>query len=222
MKQAVWDKFCARFNIYESCVPLFTSDSDGNVQHKCIGRGNTQRPVLVRSDECEAMILSVTDQLVEDWTSSGAEQFDGMIYMMGWKEASRFVPLYIGQAGTLGKKEGANLSANIINLHKVKRNFARWGDNYAYHIGDLSACVLPGHAEDKKSPKYQAWAKCLFVDGTTKLRQPVYLWATAWAKSQVGIWEDFGPTSLGSLEYQLISVAGGISPNLLNREGVSR
>jgi len=219
MKQAVWDKFCARFNIVESCVPLFAVDSSGDVQEKFIGKN--LKSVLVRSADCDAMILSVTDLLVEDWTSSGANQFDGMLYMMGWTEAGKFVPLYIGKTETIGKGLG-NLSANITNLHRDRSKFARWGDNYQYHIGDLSACVLSGHDESKKARKYQSWAKCLFVDGTLKLRQPVYFWATAWDKSQVGVWEEFGPTSLAFLEYLLIGVAGGISPSLLNREGLSR
>ncbi|MCX5044666.1 hypothetical protein OG921_15975 [Aldersonia sp. NBC_00410] len=219
MKQAVWEKFCARFDIPASCVPLFAMDEDGNVQRKTIGKG--QKPILMRSGDCEALILSVTDDLVRDWESDAINHLDGMLYMMGWEEDGRFVPLYIGKAETVGKNSG-NLSANIINLHKNKSFFARWGDNYAYHIGDLSACVLPGHEEVKKLPKYRAWAKCLFIDGTTKLHRPVYFWATAWDSSQVGVWEEFGPTSLSFLEYLLIGVAGGISPNLLNREGVSR
>ena len=59
MKQAIWDKFCSRFSIAETCVPLFATDAEGNVQHKPVGKD--QRPILKRSDECEAMILSVTD-----------------------------------------------------------------------------------------------------------------------------------------------------------------
>ena len=192
MKQAVWDKFCARFNVAESCVPLFATDPDGNVQHKPIG--TDQRLILKRSEECDAMILSVTDPLVEDW-KAGAHLLDGMLYMMGWKQAGKFMPLYVGKAETLGRREG-NLSANIKDLLKNRRNFARWGDNYAYHVGDLSACVLPGHAEIRKKPKYQSWAECLFIEGTTKLRKPVYFWATAWNPSRVGVWDEFGPTSL--------------------------
>ncbi len=217
MKQALWDAFCARFHVVKDCVPLFATDSDGDVQFKRVGK--TQKPILLRSKDCEALILSVTDTLVPDWTS-GTKNFDGMLYMMGWKHDGRFVPLYIGKTESTGR--GGGLSVNITNLHSDKSKFARWGDNYAYHVGDLSACVLPGHDESKKVPKYRAWADCLFVDGTAKLREPVYFWATAWDSSQTGIWEEFGPTSLAFLEYLLIGVAGGISPCLLNREGLSR
>jgi hypothetical protein len=63
------------------------------------------------------------------------------------------VPLYIGKAESFGKGHG-NLSANLCNLHTSKNKFARWGDNYAYHIGDLSAPVLTGHPVEKRNPKY--------------------------------------------------------------------
>ena len=217
MKQAIWDKFCYRFSIAGTCVPLFSTDADGNVQHKPVGKD--RRPILMRSHECESMILSVTDLLVDDWTNK-VNQFDGMIYMMGWKQAGKFVPLYIGKTETFGKGD-RNLSANVKNLHKDKSKFARWGDNYAYHLGDLSACVLPSHAEEKKTMKYQSWADCLFTQGT-QLRQPVYFWAKAWKPAHIGIWEEYGATPLAFLEYMLIGVAGQTSPNLLNREGLAR
>ena len=217
MKQAIWDKFCSRFSISETSVQLFATDEEGNVQHKLVGKD--QRPILMRSHECESMILSVTDLLVDDWTNK-ANQFDGMIYMMGWKQAGKFVPLYIGKTETFGKGD-RNLSANIKNLHKDKSKFARWGDNYAYHIGDLSACFLPGHAQEKKTMKYQSWADCLFTKGT-QLRQPVYFWAKAWNPAHIGIWEEYGATPLAFLEYLLIGVAGEISSKLLNKEGISR
>jgi hypothetical protein len=173
----------------------------------------------MRSEEMDAMILSVTDRLVEDH-KSGSRQFDGMIYMMGWKQSGRFLPLYIGKTETFGTS-GGNLSANIENLHTNRMNFARWGDNYAYHIGNLSACVLPGHPEGKKRKNYQAWATCLFETGT-RLKQPVYFWGYAWERSDAGLWEELGPKSLAVLEHCLIAVADGISPCLLNLQGRPR
>ena len=217
MKQALWDAFCARFNVVGDCVPLFATDDHNNVEVKTIGKA--QRLSLVRSQDCEELILEVTDQLVPDWTS-GTKKFDGMLYMMGWKRSEGFVPLYIGKTESTGR--GGGLSVNIANLRTDKSKFARWGDNHAYHIGDLSACVLPGYDESKKVPKYRAWADCLFVEGTARLREPVYFWAIPWDRTQTGIWEEFGPTSLAFLEYLLIGVAGGNSPDLLNREGLSR
>lgn len=217
MKQVLWDGFCARFRVVEECVPLFASDDDRHVQARRVGR--VQRQVLTRSAACEQLIVAVTDVLVSDWTAS-TRKFDGMLYMMGWQRSGGFMPLYIGKTESTGR--GGGLSVNITNLRTDKSKFARWGDNHAYHIGDLSACVLPGYDDSKKTPKYRAWAECLFVPGTTQLREPVYFWATPWDRTQTGIWEEFGPTSLAFLEYLLIGVAGGVSPHLLNREGLSR
>ena len=109
----------------------------------------------------------------------------------------------------------------LTSLHTDKTKFARWGDGYSYHIGDLSACVLPGHDESKKTVKYQSWAECLFVTGT-QLRHPVYFWAAAWKSDEAGVWDEYGPTSLAFLEYLLIGIAGGLSDCLLNREGIAR
>ena len=168
-------------------------------------------------------MLVETAKLVDDWRS-GTHQYDGLIYFMGWKDADQFVPLYIGKTETIGKGD-QNLSANVKNLITDRSKFARWGDNYAYHIGDLSACVLPGHKPEKRTTKYGAWATTLFVDEpslTPKLKQPVYFWAKAWNRTETGIWEELGPTPLAFLEYLLIGVAGRVSPALLNREGVAR
>ena len=217
----VWNKFCQRFKVVEQSVPLFKADAEGVVAHRMLGR--TSRPILMRSPEMEALILVETDKLVEDW-ESGTHRYDGLIYCMGERQGDQFIPLYIGKTETFGKGAG-NLSANIKNLKTDKSKFARWGDNYAYHVGDLSACVLPGHADEKQTIKYQAWADQLFENApslTPKLHRPIYFWATAWDKSMAGVWEELGPTSLAFLEYLLIGVAGRVSPVLLNREGVGR
>jgi hypothetical protein len=211
----LWTKFCERH--IDSCVPLFATEGN-TVLTKTIGR-NGGRSVLLRSPEMEALVLRETQKLVEDW-KVGSHRFDGLIYCMGWKREGAFIPLYIGKAETLGKGD-RNLSANLKNLTTDKSKFARWGDNYAYHIGDLSACVLPGHDEAKRTSKYAAWAATLFENGTT-LRQPVFFWANAWDRSNAGVWEEFGPTRLAFLEYLLIGVAGQTSPDLLNREGLGR
>ena len=143
---------------------------------------------------------------------------------MGYRSGSDFDPLYIGKAETLGKGDG-NLSANLLRLESDTSKFARWGDNYAYHFGDLSACALPGHPQDKVLKKYGRWSNCLFVQTpspTPRLRRPVHFWAKAWRDSEVGIWRDLGPTRLTFLEYLLICVTSMALPALLNREAVNR
>ena len=218
----VWRKFCERLSIDDQCVPLFELDHAGSVCLKTTGK-KSPRPILMRSVQMEALILTEVEKLVEDW-KSGSHLYGGLIYCMGWKKSRNFIPLYIGKAETLGKGDG-NLSANLKNLTSDKSKFARWGDNYAYHLGDLSACALPGHPEEKRTEKYAAWAATLFEESPAdnpRLKQPVYFWATAWHQGHVGIWEELGPTSLAFLEYLLIGVAGRISADLLNREGIGR
>lgn len=219
----IWDDFCARMQIYESGVPLFQHSDDRIVETKIIGV-KSQRPVLRRSTQMEQMIRSETDKLVDDWKSE-KDEFDGLIYMMFLRDVGKVLPLYIGKAETIGKGN-RNLSANIKNLHRDHSKFARWGDNYAYHIGDLSAVVIPGHAPSKVNRKYLDWAKALFVEFPTlrpKLKKEVYFWATAWKKTTIGIWEEFGSTRLTFLEYLMIGVSSSVFPeSLLNREGQNR
>lgn len=67
------------------------------------------------------------------------------------------VPCYIGKAETIGKTSGV-LSANLMRLTTDTSKFGHWGDNYAYHIGDLSSVVLTGHDATVQTEKYRSWA----------------------------------------------------------------
>ena len=222
--QEIWNKFCLVQQIAENGVSLFDTSYEKIVTTVSIGRSRP-RQVLRRSAEMENLILAETDILIKDW-KSGRMEYDGLIYLMYTiREQGNLIPLYIGKAETVGKN-GGNLSANIANLHRDKSKFARWGDGYAYHIGDLSAVVVPGHPREKVTSKYTAWASRLFEEFPKqhlKLKIPVHFWAKAWRKSEVGIWHDFGPTRLTFLEYLMIGVASSAYPeSLLNREGMNR
>ena len=223
----LWTEFCAKHEIASTAVPLFDCDGALRVSIKTVGRA-LQRPVLRRSSEMEKLVISQTDLLVQDWEQQSFA-YDGLIYMMFRKEKNVagknvVVPLYIGKTETIGRR--GDLSANIRNLARDKSKFARWGDNYAYHIGDLSAVVLPGHAPQKQTDKYKSWAEALFRESPAaapRLRKPVYFWTTAWKPTSVGIWEEFGETRLTFLEYLLIGVASAAFPDSqLNREGQNR
>ncbi len=142
------------------------------------------------------------------------------------EEPEGVVLLYIGKAETLGKGEG-NLSANIKGTETNTRNFARWGDNYAYYIGDLSAAaVLPGHDPKKINYKYVDWASSLFEKHSTDapvVKRQVFFWTKAWSSKNLGPWVEFGPTRLIFLEYLLIGLASSAFGDvLLNREGRNR
>ena len=223
--EGIWDRFSARFAIADTCVPLFATDSEGNVQTREIGR-MPPRPVLRRSEPMESLVVQIAERLIDDYNNPGARKFDGMLYLMGWKEAGRFLPLYVGKTETVGRNDDGALSENLRGIPKSlsRMKFARWGDNYQYHIGDLSSWVLPGHeAYKKKQRKYERWAKTLFEPGSLRLRQATYFWATAWRPTDTSVWEQLGPTTLAVTEYLVIGVAGKISPkHLLNRDGIPR
>ena len=165
-------------------------------------------------------------KLIDDWKQK-AFAYDGLIYMMLKEEPEGVVPLYIGKAETLGKTNG-NLSVNIKSIKTDTQKFARWGDNYDYHIGDLSAAVLPRHDPEKIAPKYSSWAESLFKEHPTDtpvLKQKVFFWAKAWsAKNDTGPEVGLGgPTKLTFLEYLLIGLASSAFGDvLLNREGRNR
>lgn len=221
---SLWDRWCEAQGVLNGSVPLFDCDDERRVRTRMVGLAR-QRPIICRHPDMDALILNETAKLVDDWTAKGG-QFDGIIYMMFMhRPDGGIIPLYIGKSETLGKGEG-NLSANIYRLEKDRSKFARWGDNYQYHIGDLSAAALGGHPADKISPKYTRWAGVLFEDAPCerpKLRQDVRFWAKAWKPTDVGIWAEMSPTRLTFLEYLLIGVASSVFGSvLLNAEGRNR
>ncbi|QWV96095.1 hypothetical protein KP005_11960 [Geomonas nitrogeniifigens] len=220
----IWQQFCLAQQIRNTGVPLFETSEEGRVSTTTIGTENC-RHVLLRSKEMEALIVRETDKLVSDWRS-GSKEYDGLIYLMYTaRREEEIIPLYIGKTETIGKGDG-NLSVNVFNLQRDRSKFARWGDNYAYHIGDLSAVSLAGHSLSKVTSKYKRWADQLFESypaQNPKLKTPVFFWAKAWGSHETGIWREFGPTRLTFLEYLLIGVASSAYPEtLLNIEGHNR
>jgi len=153
------------------------------------------------------------------------EEYEGLLYMMFWEDNGKVLPLYIGKAEKYGKNE-KNLSANLKGVSNGNNlaNFCRWGHNYAYHIGDLSAIVCQGHPEKQKKPKYEAWAKKLFSNRDSRLlSQSVFFWMKAWAKTDSVRHETFGHTKLTFSESLLIGIGSTLYPDeILNTEGVNR
>lgn len=221
-RKALWDAFCRRQQITGSSTYLFDTDHESFVRVRQVGK-TSSRSILSRSESMEAMIISQTNILLED-IAQQSYQFDGLIYMMFMRQNDDVIPLYIGKTESKGRSNP--VSANIKDVARVKDKFARWGDNYQYHIGDLSASVLPGHDARYATLKYQHWAECLFVSCPAErpqLKQDIWFWCKAWNKNDVGIWPEFGATRLSFLEYLLIGVASSIFPDtLLNREGHNR
>jgi len=214
-KLKLWNEFARAHDILARSTPLFAQADDGRVETFLYGRGSHARRLLLRSPKMEAHLI----QAVNEAVSSSS---DGVLYMM-FREggSSGVVPLYIGRAGRIGKKGG--LSQNLQRIETNTANFGRWGYNYAYHMGDLSAVVL-GHPS-RAIPKYRSWSTALFHEvpsSEPRLKFPVRFWCTKWSASSQNIWTDFGPCSLSFIEYLLIGVASSLFPNdLLNREGVN-
>lgn len=220
--ESIWNDWCTAQMIAEKGVHLFLTNNEKIVKTKQIGKSG--RPVLLRHPDMESMVIRETDILVADW-KSGEHLYDGLIYIMFRLENQLVRPLYIGKAESIGRGD-KNLSINIKNLAKDKSKFARWGDNYAYHIGDLSAASLTGHSEDKVNPKYLRWASALFdiVEGRdVRLRTPCYFWMKAWKPTDLGVWKEMVPMRLSFLEYLLIGVASSaFGTSVLNYEGRNR
>lgn len=219
-KLSLWDRFCAEHRVAERGVPLFATTAHGFVEVFPYGRDG--RPMLRRSAAMETMVIEAVDAVL----SAKASSAEGLIYMMHRiDEQGRVVPLYVGKAGRHGRS-GAAVSANIASIRANAGRFARWGYNYAYHVGDLSAATLPGHAAAKVQPKYGRWARRLFGESPTVTPRPIVeprFWCAAWGPSSPNIWREFGACPLAFAEYLLIGVAGLLFPNdLLNDEGVNR
>ena len=218
-KQALWDAFCAAHRIAETSVPLFATAPDGTVEVFAYGRD--ARPILRRSTEMEALLVDTVEQVL----ASRSESAEGVLYVMhSLNAAGRVVPLYVGKAGRYGRAGG--ISANLVGIRANTGKFARWGYNYAYHMGDLSAAAVPGHATDKVTSKYQRWAARLFVTAVAEAprqRLPVRFWCTGWSPASPNIGLEFGSCPLAFAEDLLIGVAGLLFPgDLLNDEGVNR
>ncbi len=219
--EQTWDDFCHRLSVTASAVPLFNVGASGHVATR--RHGHDGRTMLCRSEQMESLVRTEAAKAVSDY-QAGKQQIDGLIYMMGWRQDQSLIPLYIGKTEVTGRGD-RNLSVNLKNLDRDTSKFARWGDGYAYHVGDLSACVVPGHDPRRRQEKYSDWASKLFEQVPTEqpvLRRPVWFWTTAWDNRAAGIWQELGPTRLAFLEYTLIGVASMVSPDLLNREGRQR
>jgi hypothetical protein len=214
-KLALWIDFIHAHDIAAQSVPLFAQTDDGKVETFVYGGGAHARPMLRRSSAMRDLVVGTVKACL-------AAQSEGLLYMM-FREGSEApgVPLYIGRAGRVGRNGG--LSQNLRRIETNEANFARWGYNYAYHLGDLSAAVLD-HAKGVV-PKYRSWVTALFYESPAtapRLRWPVRFWCTEWSSESANIWPEFGPCSLSFIEYLLIGVASALFPHdLLNREGVN-
>jgi len=217
-RKSIWLEFCARYGV-DNDVPLFRSCG---LVVETAPLGRAKLPVLARSEAMESMMLREVGKVLEDF-KTGHDRYEGLIYCMYERQKGAPAPLYIGKTEKFGKKDG-NLSANLAGIKTgTQHPFARWGYNYAYHLGDLSAVVLE-HPNTGRHRRYQRWAQELFHQpfSERRLKRPVYLWAYAWERGSLGPWQEPGSAELTFLEYQLIGLCNAEFPALLNQEGVNR
>lgn len=213
-KLKLWEDFVQTHDVIGRSAPLFMEAADGRVETFVYGKN--RRLLLRRSPAMDDLVIATVNTCL-------SASSDGLLYMMFRAGTDTpVVPLYIGRAGRVGRKGG--LSDNLRRIETNRANFARWGYNYAYHMGDLSAVVLNHHGQ-KLQKKYQSWGAALFEECPNpepRLRQPIRFWCTEWSGRSANIWPEFGPCSLSFIEYLLIGVASTLFPNdLLNREGVN-
>lgn len=220
-KLQLWNDFCSANNVIQSSVPLFELEGDHVVTFPY---GKNKRSLLKRSSQMDSLVIREVNKVINDF-NNGTEEYEGLIYMMFWKDNDNVLPLYIGKSEKYCKK-GKNLSENIKVIETDQGKFCRWGYNYAYHIGDLSAVVCEGHPDNKKTDKYSKWSKVQFKSypsDSPQLVKPTFFWISAWKNGSIGPWKEFGRTSLTFLEYLLIGLASEVFPDvLLKEEGVNR
>jgi hypothetical protein len=220
-KEELWETFVKNHRILNFPVPLFKCH---DLIVETIERGIEKKSFLKRSPEMEYLLISEVNKVINDFNQN-SEIYDGLIYMMYKIRDNKVIPLYIGKSEKYGKKD-KNLSVNIKNIEKNNDKFCRWGYNYAYHTGDLSAVTCLGHNQEKINKKYHKWAASLFQNFPSeqpRLKEMVYFWIKAWDKNDFNILKEYGPIKVTFLEYLLIGIASELFPReLLNDEGVNR
>jgi hypothetical protein len=218
--KAFWNEFCEEHKVLTNSVELFESV---DLFPTVFAYGKNGRMILKRSNAMDNKIKTEVAKVIADY-NEGTNRYEGLIYIMFWKQAGQVVPLYIGKSEKLGRRQ--NLSENISNIMNDNGKFCRWGYNYRYHIGNLSAVVCIGHPETERKNNAIKWAKTLFKrfpEKSPELNQRVFFWIQAWEHGTVGPWKEFGATSLTFQEYLLIGLASEAYPEVvLNSEGVNR
>ncbi len=116
-KEKIWNDFCLKNRVFDGAVPLF-EESSGLVQ--TFQYGKNKRTLLKRSEDMEALVSNEVKRLTDDFEAR-TNLYEGIIYMMFWKDGESIVPLYIGKS----EKLGLNKSDLSTNLTDPRGKFAR-------------------------------------------------------------------------------------------------
>jgi hypothetical protein len=191
-------------------VSLFDAGDDLVVRTR--ESGPKKRRLLCRSPEMGAAVIEMVEAGLarDDW--------QGLLYVMGWGGNADFRTLYVGKAEKKGVRN--DLSANLANIRTNRHEFALWGDGLDYHIGDLSQALFGFKAYRPATLKYKRWATKLFERfDPPLLREQVSLYLAPWPDGSAGPSGLAG--SLAAVEKEVIALASvQFAECLLNVDGV--
>ena len=225
IQQELCDWLASLPNFY--LVPLFALNDDDTVKvAERMSKQHGLQRLICRHPKMEEAIINIVRDGVkrEDWR--------GLIYIMGkGRGFDEFQFLYVGKAEARGVRNA--LSANVKGVDRGgnKGKFVRWGDNLAYHIGDLSQAIFCNKPHAKSSDKYISWAQRLFkearcltaknplVDMTLHLNDPVSIYVAPWYADSTNL--SGLPSTLAVVECDLIALgAQCFGEVILNSKGV--
>lgn len=212
IENQTWSTLCQENSGFQTAVPLFDTQANSSIV-LTLEHGRNRRQILKRHPAMEQWLRQLKMQLIQDF-QTGVHQYEGLLYLIFWKQENQIVPLYIGKAATQGKKPG-KLSDTIT----MESEFLRWGYDHDSHLGDLSAWVC-NHALKHRRDNYENWAKMLFESYPSErpqIRFPVWFWAGLYPESPAS-----SPTQVSLVQQEKNWIAAATqfsSETLLNVQG---
>ena len=178
------DKFCLWFYSIanKSIVELFELALDGSI---IITEKTTKKRtirLLSRSKSMESHLMEEANKVILSHSDKKATEYEGLHYFVLTGPVDNPILIYIGLTGKYGR-DGESLNLNLENLEKKRDFFARWGDDYARHIGGLSNAILNNGFPTEN--KYRVWADYMLEVKEAKVypKFPIKFFALAWSKN---------------------------------------
>lgn len=174
------------FKLVEGSSPLFFLTEWGSLATRELS-GMT---LLCRHPDMEQNVIEQCELLRED-VKEGNFEYEGLFTMVFLWEDSSVTPYFFTATEETGR-DGFKLSKNLSDTKSTntsRRFFARWGDDYERHIGQLSNAMFPENGI--KASKVKAkWITDLFDKAGEYYHPKVGIWfiAKAWSRSDVN-WE---------------------------------
>lgn len=206
---AWWDRYCSRIGLADKGVPLFVSDPAGRVHAVPSGAGagrGTWQLVLPRSAAAAALLGATADR-VRAGSPSDPDAPSGLMYVLHWRQApsGRIVPLHIGTVALAELRRATPSGRRTIP-----------GDLRVDTLDALAAAACSRPAALPGGARYRGWATRLFEDAPAAmptLRQPLFLWATAWSRTTPSPWRIVAPCTATFAASVLQAVAAELFPD---------